>query len=129
MNKEFLYHGSSCLVDILVPHKATGVGSSDDQQMAIYATSNRDFALLFSIPLKENAEGNYAWEISSVDNKLKMKLLAGKFDDTGKAYLYIVPKEKFIKIDEWQYVCYEAIEPLSYEEIDIKKLKELIINE
>jgi hypothetical protein len=124
-----LYHGSSIKTEILKPNQATGVGKDEDRQFALYATSDRDFALLFTIPVTPDGTGTFSWETITENGVSKMKINAGKVDLSGTGYLYPLDAKDFQRIDEIQFVSYKPVKPLSCEVINLSELQHLVITE
>ena len=122
-----LYHGGRTKTEILKPNQATGVGQDRDRQFALYATSERDFALLFTILVTPDETGTFSWENISENGVSKMKINAGKVDLSGTGYLYQLDAKDFQQIDEIQFISYKPVKPLSCEVINLPELQHLVI--
>ena len=61
LEKEYLFHGSPIRVDKLIPSQACDVEYTEGCQYAVYATTNKIMAILFSMGCIE--AGNHAERI------------------------------------------------------------------
>lgn len=124
-----LYHGSKEKTRHLIPHVATGVGAENDRRNAVYASANRDFALLFCIPLLPDASGNIQWHTIERNGCIQMHLMCGTVDWTKQGYLYTVPAEDFTQLDELQWIATSMVTPLHCEKINPYDLQHLLYQE
>lgn len=115
-----LYHGSPKLLTRLEPRAARGVGAGKHLLTGIYATSSRAFATAFALPILPNELGQLAWKLDWQGDQPRIRIQAGRRDETEIGYIYQIDAHPFEQLDELQWICHEAIEPLSYEVIEAK---------
>ena len=75
---EFLYHGSSILVDVLKPHQAYDWDNERGRMFGVYATSNRDVATAFALGAVPDESGSISRMIRKQDSEpIKMVFVYG----------------------------------------------------
>ncbi|MBD3192794.1 MAG: hypothetical protein GF308_19300 [Candidatus Heimdallarchaeota archaeon] len=85
---DFLYHGSSTKVGILLPHQASDWLSPLGGLKGAYATSNRDLALAFALSAVPDESGSVSRYIKGAKNQpIKMVYILGHPNFGGKGYL------------------------------------------
>ena len=124
INKEtkpaYLYHGSPKLLTILEPRTARGVGVGKHKLHGIYASSSPTFAIAFALPILPDEFGNLAWQLDFQADHPRIMVRAGQLDEGGIGYVYQLPSSRFEALDEYQWITYEAVEPLKYEVVEAK---------
>jgi hypothetical protein len=138
---DFIYHGSSINAKILQPHQASDWLSAIGNLKGVYATSNRDLALAFSLGAIPDESGSVSRYIKGKNNEpLKMVYVLGHPNFGGKGYLYVLRKENFIHLKGTIWISRTAVKPLQTIEINVddylhlfryatKKEKEAILKE
>lgn len=112
----FLYHGSPHKLQILKPHLATGLGkTATDKLNAIYASDQRNYAIMFALTIKPNDKGERAWSIFWKPDEIEVVIKEGKLDLAEEGYLYRLPSDTFRQVDEFQWVSDVSVKPLDYE--------------
>lgn len=115
---EYLYHGSSKKIDILIPHQAVDTGFEEGCQNAVYATSNKNMALAFALGAKPNKDGEIERVMLPESGDI-MVFEKGTPNYGSKGYLYVLDKSKFKHCLGTQYVCFEEVEPIEIIEINV----------
>ena len=115
---EYLYHGSSKKIDILIPHQAVDTGFEEGCQNAVYATSNKNMALAFALGAKPNKDGEIERVMLPESGDI-MVFEKGTPNYGGKGYLYVLDKSKFKHCLGTQYVCFEEVKPIEIIEINV----------
>ena len=111
-----LYHGSSRLLDVLHPGPARGVGPSTDTMNAIYASHIRDFAIPFAFSFVGGPHLTYSWKMDFTDRP-RITILSGAVDFDRPGYLYWLPPDSFLRVDEHQWVSQVPVVPTRREEV------------
>ena len=122
----YLYHGSPTPdIECFIPQLARGVGSEKDQQIAVYATHSRQFAIPFALPLQPDLSGQLGWSMIVNEDTLQpqIDLQAGSLDLSANGYLYTLPAKTFEQIDEYQWVSFEAVKPVQIDVIEPMKYR------
>ena len=123
ISPKFLFHGSQAFVEVLEPRPARGVGDEKDRQVAVYATHERNFAILFALPIRPDENGNLHVQVDDFDPERPRAVIhAGRLDLKRTGILYTVGVEGFEAIDAIQWVssqpvrpvCWEVIQPQAY---------------
>lgn len=127
MEKEYLFHGSPIRVDKLVPNQAYDVEYKEGCQYAVYATSNKIMAILFSMGCIEIGDNAERIMMQKYGDKMIFKNCHPNYN--GRGYLYYLDKSKFTHAMGSQWVCYDEIEPDYIEEIDVNDYLEYCIIE
>lgn len=115
---EYLYHGSSGYFDKLIPQQAYDIGFEEGCQKAVYATSNKNMALAFALGSVPNKNGEIERVMMPEFGDI-MVFEKGTPNYGGKGYLYVLDKKKFQHAMGSQWVCFEEIEPIEIQEIDV----------
>ena len=116
---EFLYHGSQAFVEVLEPRPARGIGPEHDQLCAVYASHERNFAILFALLIEPNENGNLSWQVDDFDpERPRAVIYAGRLDLSRKGFLYSVATDSFEVVDELQWVSYQPVKPIRWEVIE-----------
>ena len=115
---EYLYHGSSGYFDKLIPQQAYDIGFEEGCKKAVYATSNRNMALAFALGSVPNKNGEIERVMMPEFGDI-MVFEKGTPNYGGKGYLYVLDKKKFQHAMGSQWVCFEEIEPIEIQEIDV----------
>ncbi|WP_026652946.1 hypothetical protein [Butyrivibrio proteoclasticus] len=127
MAKEYLYHGSPYKLDRLVPNQAVDTGFKEGCQFAVYATSNRNMAICFSLGCVEESDDAQRVMMPEYGDKMVFKKCHPNYGKKG--YLYVLDKEQFVHSMGTQWVCYKEIVPEEIIEIDVDDYLELCIIE
>jgi len=116
----YLFHGSTMRFERLVPQQAHGACEIESLK-AIYAAESLRDVIPFALPLR--------WYPDEPGGKKSFTCDAGKtyveqgyVDISRDGYIYRVKADAFKKIDEWQWVSEEAVEPLDVLAIPAKKM-------
>jgi len=116
----YLFHGSTMRFERLVPQQAHGACEIESLK-AIYAAESLRDVIPFALPLR--------WYPDEPGGKKSFTCDAGKtyveqgyVDINRDGYIYRVKADAFKKIDEWQWVSEEAVEPLDVLAIPAKKM-------
>ncbi len=116
----YLFHGSTMRFDRLEPQQAHGA-CEKESLMAIYAAESLQEVIPFALPLR--------WYPDEPGGKRSFTCDAGRtyveygyVDINRDGYVYRVKADTFKKIDEWQWVSEEAVEPLEVLAIPGKKM-------
>ncbi len=115
---EYVYHGSPYLFDVLKPQQASGE-NADCSRHAIYASDQFDYVIPFALPIRwypDNPAGKRDFQCNSG----RVKILQGTLDPNGVGYIYKLKAEHFEKIDNWQWVAYQEVEPEEIIKIDVR---------
>ncbi|MBR4086089.1 MAG: DUF402 domain-containing protein [Lachnospiraceae bacterium] len=106
----YLFHGSTLRFDRLEPQQAHGACDKESLR-AIYAAESLREVIPFALPLR--------WYPDEPGGKRSFSCDAGKtyveqgyVDINRMGYVYRVKPDTFQKIDEWQWISEEAVEPL-----------------
>ena len=127
MAKEYLYHGSPKKLDKLVPNQAYDTGFQEGCQYAVYATSNRNMAICFSLSCVEENDNAERIMLPEYGDKMVFKHCHPNYGGTG--YLYMLDKAKFTHAMGTQWVCYEEIVPEKIIEISVDDYLNLCVIE
>lgn len=107
---KYLFHGSTMKYDRLEPRQANGACEKESMR-AVYAAESLRDVIPFALPLR--------WYPDTPEGKKSFQCDAGKtyveygfIDPTRDGYVYRVPSDTFRKIDEWEWVSEEPVEPL-----------------
>lgn len=124
---QFIYHGSPYLFDVLEPQQARGENPQESQK-AIYAGTKFEYVIPFALPIRrypDDPSGKRAFscEICLCPPQSKTFLNYGSLNPNGIGYIYKVKSDRFIKIDNWQWVSSVAVVP---EEIFTIKVSDYI---
>ena len=106
----FLYHGSKVDVAILIPHKAYGLPEEFGTEYGVYAYESFEMARRFALPIMPLQNGNMAIYFDDTTGKVFIK--AGTLDRDSYGYVYKVPADSFIKLDEHQWISTCDVAPL-----------------
>jgi hypothetical protein len=106
----FLYHGSKVEVDILIPHKAYGLPEELGTEYGVYALESFEMARRFALLIKPLPNGTMA--INFDDSTGKVTIKAGTLDRDSIGYVYKVPSDTFVKIDDHQWISICDVVPL-----------------
>ena len=116
----YLFHGSTMRFERLEPRQANGA-CEKESLMAIYAAENLRDVIPFALPLR--------WYPDEPGGKKAFTCDAGKtyveygyVDINRDGYVYRVKSDTFRKIDEWQWVSKEPVEPLEVRAIPGKNM-------
>lgn len=115
---EYLYHGSSGYFEKLIPRQAYDIGFEEGCKKAVYATSNKNMALAFALGAVPNKNGEIERLMMPEFGDI-MVFEKGTPNYGGKGYLYVLDKKKFQHAMGSQWVCFEDIEPIEIQEIDV----------
>ena len=88
MKKEYVFHGSPVKVEKLIPNQACDIEYKEGCQYAVYATTNKKMAILFSMGCIE--EGDDARRVMMPEYGDKMLFKNCHPNYNGKGYLYSV---------------------------------------
>ena len=116
-NKFFLYHGSRDKINgPLEPRQAHDVGgAASSNQNAVYATPNRDFAIMMGL-----AEKDAFTSVFHDQKPIQMVLYKGKLRKGQKLYVYKLPADTFQDTHgaaEW--ISKEPVMPVGLEELNV----------
>jgi hypothetical protein len=126
MNKpNFLFHGSQAKVTVLLPNQAYDGLSDVGTANGVFATSNRELALIFALGCIPDEQGRITRFVQSID-PIQVIFLEGKPNRGGKGYLYTLDCNKFEQLDDFQWVSYEEVTPLQTEEIIVNEYLHLV---
>ncbi|MBE6760190.1 MAG: hypothetical protein E7554_08935 [Ruminococcaceae bacterium] len=117
MKKEYLFHGSPVRVNTLIPGHACDVQFEEGCQYAVYATTSRIMAILFSLGCIEDGSDAERIMMPEYGDKMLFKNCHPNYN--GKGYIYHLDKSRFVHAMGSQWVCYDEIEPDFIEEIDV----------
>ncbi len=117
MKKEYLFHGSPIRVDRLIPSQACDVEYEEGCQYAVYATTNKTMAILFSMGCIEEGAGAERIMMPEYGDKMLFRNCRPNYNSKG--YIYHLEKSKFVHAMGSQWVCYDEIVPEYIEEIDV----------
>ena len=116
----YLFHGSTMRFERLEPMQAHGACEIESLK-AIYAAESLHEVIPFALPLR--------WYPDEPGGKKSFTCDAGKtyveygyVDLNRDGYVYRVKSDTFYKIDEWQWVSEEPVEPLEVLAIPAKKM-------
>lgn len=115
---DYLYHGSSGYFEKLIPRQAYDIGFEEGCKKAVYATSNKNMALAFALGAVPNKNGEIERVMMPEFGDI-MVFEKGTPNYGGKGYLYVLDKKKFQHAMGSQWVCFEEIEPIEIQEIDV----------
>lgn len=115
---EYLYHGSSGYYKTLMPHQAYDTGFKEGCKNAVYATTNKNMALAFALGAIPDQNGEIE-RVMLPEYGDKMIFEKGTPNYGGKGYLYVLDKEKFQHAMGTQWVCFEEVEPIEIQEINV----------
>ena len=90
MEKEYVFHGSPIKVEKLIPNQACDIEYKEGCQCAVYATTNKIMAILFSMGCIE--EGDNAQRVMMPEYGDKMLFKNCHPNYNGKGYLYYLEK-------------------------------------
>lgn len=117
MEKEYVFHGSPIRVDKLIPNQACDIEYKEGCQYAVYTTTNKIMAILFSMGCIE--EGDNAQRVMMPEYGDKMLFKNCHPNYNGKGYVYYLEKNKFVHAMGSQWGCFDEIVPNFIEEIDV----------
>lgn len=116
----YLFHGSTMKFDRLEPQQAHGA-CDKESMMAIYAAESLREVIPFALPLRWYPD-EPGGKKSFVCDAGKTYVEQGYVDINRDGYVYRVKSDTFKKIDEWQWVSEETVEPLEVLAIPGKKM-------
>jgi uncharacterized protein len=114
----WLYHGSQVRTSRLEPRAARGVGPLRDSLRAVYASHDEFFATAFGLPLGPDDGGELAWSLDYFRGAPRITIRAGVLDTQRVGYLYRVPADRFVPLDDRQWVAYRTVVPHGYRVLD-----------
>ena len=120
----FLWHGTTQKINgPLEPRQAHDIGGSPTSNMnAIYATPNRDFAIMMGL----TERGSDVFTNHS-QSPLQLVLVNGKIRHGQQMYLYKLPKDTFTDTgDVQEWVSQESVMPISEEVLNVDDYLHLI---
>ena len=106
----YLFHGSTMKLERLEPQQARGACERESLR-AIYAAESLRDVIPFALPLRwypDNPEGRKAFSCDAGKTYVEY----GYVDPGRDGYVYRVKADTFQKIDQWQWVSEEPVEPL-----------------
>jgi len=107
---QFLYHGSRYKVDVLKPRQAYGSPDERGAEYGIYAYEDKNMVIPFSLTITPFENGSMAIYVD--DDTSHVTISAGTLDDDAIGYIYKVPAESFVKLDERQWLSKEDVVPV-----------------
>lgn len=116
----YLFHGSKGKYDKLEPQKANGQ-CEKEALLAVYAGESLRDVIPFAVPIRAYPDapgGNYSFSCDAGE----MKVEYGYVDIKGEGYVYRVKPDTFSKVDEWEWVSNEPVEPLEVLTIPADKM-------
>lgn len=116
----YLFHGSTKRYDRLEPRQASGA-CEKESMMAIYAAESLRDVIPFALPLRWYPDGPEGKKAFTCD-KGRTYVEYGYVDPNRDGYVYRVSSETFRKIDEWEWVSEEPVEPLEVKVIPGKNM-------
>lgn len=119
-NPEFLYHGSSKNVKVLLPRQAENWINNSNALYGVYATHIRDIALAFTLGGIPDETGTVSMRIELQNtDPIKMVYIHGHPNFSGKGYLYKLSSKRFKQINIYEWICNQTVEPLTVTEINV----------
>lgn len=105
----YLFHGSRGRYDKLEPQKANGQ-CEKEAMTAVYAAESLRDVIPFAVPIRPYPDapgGSYSFSCDAGE----MMIHHGYVDISAEGYVYRVKPDTFNKIDEWEWISEEAVEP------------------
>lgn len=106
----FLFHGSKVDVTELLPHKACGLPEEFGTEYGVYAYESFDMARRFALPIMPTANGSMAIHFDEHTGDINIKV--GTLDKNSFGYVYKVPAENFVRLDDYQWISPVAVTPI-----------------
>lgn len=121
---EFLYHGSpDGNIEEFEPRLASGTDFVEDQDKAVYATHERNYAIAFALPKITDDGSKPAWSLEYSNNGSKSLIIIrhGRVDKDGIGYVYKLPSGTFEKDEnrKMQWRSHKRVKPESKEEVRV----------
>ena len=116
--RRYLYHGSQVLVSRLDPQVARGIGPASDTLFAVYASPEKSYAAAFALPFVPDPSGDLTWSLRYANRAPRIVMRAGALDLRRVGYLYRVPADAFVRIDDLQWVAHRPVVPHDHEVVD-----------
>lgn len=107
---EFLYHGSPERVSRLDPRPACGLPEENGAETAVYAYETPEACAPFALRYLPDERGRLSIWIDDCTHRVKVS--AGRVDWSRGGWIYRLPADPFVRLDEKQWVSYEPVEPL-----------------
>lgn len=123
---EYLWHGSPQKVDVLIPNQAHDIAFEEGCKLAVYATSKKEMAICFALGCETDSMGEAQ---RTMMPEFGMKMLFENCHPAygNKGYLYKLDKSKFQYAYGSQWVCFDEVEPIEVEEIEVNDWLDLCI--
>jgi hypothetical protein len=116
----FLFYGSSQRFAVIRPSEAYDWGYAEGCSNAVYATSNREIVLAFSLGAIPDDTGKYERLMDKkYGHEIKMIFCRGHPNFGGKGYLYKVSSEGFSYAGGTQWVNPSPVTPMEVTEIKV----------
>ena len=115
-----MYHGSRYIVNVLEPHLARGIKGNKDRLCVVYASHMRNFAIPFALPIKQDQDQKRYWYMYFKRGEPRILIKTGWFDVSKLGYLYKVPIDSFVQIDDFQWISYDPVKPFDFDIIHSK---------
>jgi hypothetical protein len=93
------------------------VGPAPDRLRAVYASHEKSFAAAFALPLVPDARGRLEWSLQFT-REPHITIHAGALDTHRVRYLYRVPADRFVPLDDLQWVSYRSVAAHDYRVLD-----------
>ncbi len=111
-----LFHGSGYKTETLEPHQAYNFADghkTTDDKPGVHATPFAEIAIFMAVVNKNNLK-NFRSSFSYTNKGLFFRMTKKTRDQISNAtigYVYILPKDKFIKRSPAEYISYDSVIP------------------
>lgn len=119
----YLYHGSPHILDSVCPRPS---GVADDSRHLVFATHLPWRAIPFCFCLR--GDSGYEWKVEYDHFDFRVLLRTGSIDFDKNGFIYVLPTAGFVRINDWEWVNCNPVEPLCKFEIEVKKYKDKVVS-
>lgn len=109
MKPEYLYHGSPCKADVLLPHAANGLPEENGTECGVYSYEKPEDVLPFTLSIQPYRNGTKSVHVDDATGVTT--IAAGILDDSRPGYMYKVPSNSFEKLDDRQWLSRVPVIP------------------
>lgn len=122
---KYLYHGSKYKVNKLIPHTAKGNPAENGAEYGVYAFAKMEAAQPFALSILPFSNGGLSIYID--DDTSITTVSAGIFISDSIGYIYKLPSETFVQLDERQWISRVAVKPVEVFEFHTRDYLDKVI--
>lgn len=121
---EFLYHGSPERVERLEPRTACGLPEESGTETGVYAYASPEACVPFALRYLPDEKGNLSIRID--DRTHQVTVSAGMVDWNWDGWIYRLPPDSFVRLDEMQWISREPVAPLEAVPVRAEDCREMV---